>query len=65
MKGTLVLHGKSKEINTIVLLIKLDGGLEIISNFDINSKDFDIEIPTVLSVKVAETINIESKFLLN
>jgi hypothetical protein len=65
LKGKLTLHGKSKEINTFVWVRKLDEGfLEITSNFDVKSKDFNIEIPVSLSVKVAETVNIKSYFLL-
>jgi hypothetical protein len=64
LKGELQLHGKIKEINTIAWVRKVDEGLEITSNFDVKSKDFDIEIPVALSVKVAETVNIKSYFLL-
>ncbi|MBC7846123.1 MAG: YceI family protein [Flavobacterium sp.] len=63
MKGILEVHGKSKEITTSVFLKKVDGGLEIISNFNVNFKDFDIDIPKVISMKVAETVNIKTNFL--
>lgn len=63
MKGLLEVHGKSKEITTSVFLRKVDGGLEIISNFNVNFKDFDIDIPKVISMKVAETVNIKTNFL--
>ncbi|WP_291122449.1 YceI family protein [Flavobacterium sp. UBA6046] len=62
MKGKLEIHGKSKEITTIVFLRKVEDGLEIISNFDINIKDFNIEVPKVLSMKVAETVNVKTEF---
>lgn len=63
MKGTLELHGKTKEINTIVRLRKVDDGLEIISDFNVNSDDFGIEIPKVVSKKVSKTVNIKTNFL--
>lgn len=63
LKGTLKLHGKSKKINTIVLLRKSGNGLEIITDFKVNSKDFNIKIPEILSMKVAETVNIKTLFL--
>ncbi len=63
MKGILEVHGKSKEINTSVFLRKVDDGLEIISNFNVNFKDFDIDIPKIISMKVAETVNIKTNFL--
>jgi hypothetical protein len=64
LKGVLKLHGKSKKIYTIVLLKKIDNKLEIVSNFTVNTKDFNIKIPEILSMKVAETVHIESRFLL-
>ena len=65
LKGTMKLHGKSTKINTIIFLRKVDGKLEIISDFNVNSKDFNIKIPEMLSMKVAETVNIKTLFLLN
>lgn len=63
LNGTLKLHGKSKKISTIVLLRKVDSCLEIISDFQVNSKDFNIKIPEILSIKVAESVNIKTVFL--
>lgn len=64
LKGTLKLHGKLKKINTVVLLKKSNNGLEIITDFNVNSKEFNIKIPEILSMKVAETVNIKTAFLL-
>jgi polyisoprenoid-binding protein YceI len=64
LKGELKIHGKTKKINTIALLKKIDDRLEIVSDFNINVKDFNIEIPEILSLKVAETVTIGSRFLL-
>jgi len=63
MKGRLEMHGKKKEITTLVFLKKVNNGLEIISNFSVATNDFNIKIPTVLSMKVAETVNIKTSFL--
>lgn len=63
MKGILEVHGKTKEISTSVFLRKVDDDLEIISAFSVNIKDFDIDIPKVISMKVAETVNIKTTFL--
>lgn len=63
MKGILEIHGKSKEITASVFLEKVDGAMEIISNFNVNFKDFDIKLPKVISMKVAETVNIKTNFL--
>jgi len=64
LKGVLKIHGKSKKISTIVLLKKTENKLELVTDFKINVKDFNIKIPELLSMKVAETVKIESRFLL-
>jgi polyisoprenoid-binding protein YceI len=63
IKGKLQMHGKSKEINTTLYLRKIENGLEIISDFDLNIHDFNIEIPKMLSMKVTEKVNIKTLFL--
>ncbi len=65
LRGLLKLHGESKNICTIAILRKVDYTLEIISDFEVNSTDFNIRIPDVLSLKVAKTVNIKTQFLLN
>lgn len=64
MKGVLEMHGKSKEINAIATLRKVNDGLEINSNFNVNSDDFNIEIPQMLTKKVAKKVNVKTLFLL-
>jgi len=63
LKGELKIHGKSKKINTVVFLKKEGNGLELVSDFKINTKDFNIKIPEILSMKVAETVAIKYYFL--
>lgn len=63
LKGTLKLHGKSKKISTAAILRKVDGRLEILTDFNINTKDFNIKIPEILTMKVAETVTIKTLFL--
>ena len=62
LKGALKIHGKTKKITTVVFLKKQENGLEIISDFNLKTKDFDVEIPEILSVKVAETVIIKTSF---
>lgn len=64
MNGKLEIHGKSEEIITTVFLKKVNNGLEIIANFKVKTNDFNIEIPKILSMKIAETVNIKTNFLL-
>ncbi|NDP26699.1 MAG: YceI family protein [Flavobacterium sp.] len=63
MKGKLEIHGKSKEITTTLYLKKIENGLEIISDFTVNIHDFNIKIPQMLSMKIAEKVNIKTLFV--
>ena len=64
MKGKLEIHGKSKEISIPVFLKKIGDGLEITSNFKVSINDFDIKIPRVLVIKIAENVTIKTNYLL-
>ena len=63
MKGVMEIHGKSKEITTTVKLRKIDDAIEVISDFNVNTEDFDIEIPKVVSKKVSKMVNVKTEFL--
>ncbi len=63
MAGTLELHGKSKQITTTAIIRKVGDGIEITSNFSVNSDDYAIEIPKVVSKKISKTISIKTIFL--
>ncbi len=63
IKGKLELHGKSKEITAPAKIRKTESGIEIISNFSINSSDFDIEIPSVVASKVSKKVNVTTNFI--
>ena len=62
LKGELKIHGKTKKINTVITLRKSEDKLEIISDLNVNIKDFNIKIPEILSMKVAENVIIKSEF---
>ena len=64
MKGKLEIHGKRKEITSIIILKKVDNSLEITSDFDVNLNDYNIKIPKILTIKIAETANIKTSYLL-
>jgi phosphoribosylformimino-5-aminoimidazole carboxamide ribonucleotide (ProFAR) isomerase len=64
IKGKLKLHGVIKDISSLVFLKKINGKLEIITNFSVYLKDFNIKIPKVLSMKIAEKANIKTSFIL-
>jgi hypothetical protein len=64
IKGKLEMHGKSKEIAIVAKIKKTESGLEIDSNFFINTDDFDIDIPSVVSKKVSKKVNVTLDFIL-
>ena len=64
IKGKLEMHGKSKEISIIAKIKKTESGLEIDSNFFVNTDDFDIDIPSVVSKKVSKKVNVTLDFVL-
>ncbi|VXB02033.1 conserved exported hypothetical protein [Flavobacterium sp. 9AF] len=64
INGTLELHGKTKNI-TSNALIKKSGTTIIIDNtFAVQPEDFDIKIPSVVSKKVAKTVDVTCHFSL-
>ncbi len=63
MKGRLEIHGKSKEISIPVFLKKVGDGIEITANFEVSINDFNIKIPKVLIVKIAENVTIKTNYL--
>ncbi|MGX7666847.1 YceI family protein [Flavobacterium pedocola] len=58
IRGILELHGKSKEITVPAKIRKTAEGIEVITNFSVNSDDFNIQIPKVVSNKVSKKVNI-------
>lgn len=64
IKGKLELHGKSKDIVITAKIKKGKDGIEIVSNFSVNTDDFDIEIPSVVSKKVTKKVNVQFEFVL-
>lgn len=62
--GMLNLHGVSKQIAVVILLKKIGNDLELTSNFNLNPKDFNINIPKILKPKMAETVQVQINYLL-
>lgn len=63
LKGELKIHGKTKKVTTTITLKKVANKLEMVSHFNVYIKDFNIKIPELLSMKVAETVNIKTQFV--
>lgn len=64
IKGKLELHGKTKDITITAKIKKTDNGVEIDSNFTINTDDFDIEVPSVVSKKLTKKVAVNIDFTL-
>lgn len=62
IKGEVKIHGKTKKITTKAFLKKVENGLEIVSDFNVKTKDFNVQIPEILSMKVAETVSVHFNF---
>jgi hypothetical protein len=56
IKGKLELHGKTKDISITAKIRKTEAGIEIISNFTINTEDYAIAIPSVVKSKVSNKV---------
>ena len=62
IKGVFNIHGKEKTIELKALVLQLDGRLKFEAKFMIVPSDFGIEIPQILALKIAESIEIKVKF---
>nr|WP_315151704.1 YceI family protein [uncultured Flavobacterium sp.] len=64
IKGTLTLHGKSKDINISAKINRSAAGIHLVSDFSVNAGDFNIAIPTIVKNKVSNKISIRIDALL-
>lgn len=64
MTGILTMHGKSKTITTVAMIQKTESGLQIVTNFKINTNDFRVSIPKIIQNKIDEIVTIKSDFLM-
>ena len=59
IKGKMEMHGKSKDITITASIKKLGDGIDIYSNFNLNTDDFGIEIPSVVSKKLSKKVAVK------
>ncbi|MCV9934229.1 YceI family protein [Flavobacterium sp. LS1R47] len=57
IKGKLQIHGKIKQIEVSAKLKKVPEGIEIISDFPLNTDDFNIKIPSMIESKISKKVN--------
>lgn len=63
IKGKLELHGKTNDVTSIAKIRKAEGGIEIITNFSVNSDDYAIAIPSVVKSKVSNKVKVKAEFI--
>ncbi|WP_299763710.1 YceI family protein [uncultured Dokdonia sp.] len=62
VEGDLTIHGKTKKVTATVFIVENKGTIDVATNFSVAPGDFDIEIPSVVSEKISDTINISASF---
>lgn len=63
IKGKMEIHGKTKAITIPAKIRRIDNGIEITSNFTLNTADFNISIPSVVRNKVSDVVNVNCTFV--
>ncbi|WP_366183918.1 YceI family protein [Flavobacterium ovatum] len=58
IKGEITIHGKSKNITVAANLKKTKEGITLLSDFQLYTDDYDIEIPFLISNKISKTVNV-------
>ena len=57
VSGDLTLHGKTKKVTTTARILKSGEKITVTGNFDVKPEEFDIEIPKLVSKKVADKVH--------
>jgi len=61
INGKINLHGETKNIRVPATIKKVTNGIEIISNFNLNTDDYKIEIPYIIRSKVSKSVKVSVK----
>ncbi|WP_239000296.1 YceI family protein [Hyunsoonleella ulvae] len=64
VKGVLELHGKQKEIETMLTIQKVNDIISLTGAFSVTPADFGIEIPKIVRNKIAKVVNVNLDFKL-
>lgn len=62
--GDLTLHGKTKKVTDTAKISKSGDKIIVTGAFDVKPADFDIEVPAMVSKKVAEKVEVSYSFTL-
>lgn len=63
--GDLTLHGKTRKVTDTAMVSKSGNTITVTGSFMVKPQDFDIEVPKVISKKIAEQVNIEYNLILS
>jgi len=63
INGKLELHGKTNDVTSKAKIRKKGSGIEINSNFTVNSNDYAINIPAVVKSKISNKVTVKTEFL--
>ncbi|MEZ4818128.1 MAG: YceI family protein [Flavobacteriaceae bacterium] len=64
LKGTITMHGVTKPIETPVGISKSGDTLKLETDFVLQPADFNIEIPKIVSNKIADKVNVTAQYSL-
>lgn len=62
VEGDLTIHGKTKKVVATIVIVKNGDTIDVKTNFAVTPEDFDIDIPSVVSEKISDKINIIASF---
>lgn len=63
--GKITIHGQSRMITVLAKIKKAGNGIQIKSNFTLNTDDFNIEIPNIVISKISKKVNTQIVCVLN
>jgi hypothetical protein len=58
IKGKMTIHGKSKNIRVAAKIKKTKKGIQLKSNFSLNTDDFKVEIPFIVMSKISKKVTV-------
>lgn len=62
VKGSFTVHGKTRDINFLADVTKNGDALDVSGAFDINLKQYDVEVPNYLGVTVKPDVQVAAAF---
>jgi polyisoprenoid-binding protein YceI len=57
INGKIKIHGVTQNITVKAMLTKVANGLQLTTDFDLNTDDFKIEIPSMILPKISKTVH--------